>query len=90
MAKTSRTIGASKNYTPSGRTIQYTGIYLGYVKDNSDAQRMGRLKIWIPEFGSQPTDEQGWITATYVSPFAGAQVFECHIFAKLVLIFLPH
>lgn len=72
MAKYSRTIGADKNFRPSGRVVQYTGIYLAFVKDNEDAQRMGRLRVWVPEFGSQPDDEGGWITVSYVSPFAGA------------------
>jgi phage baseplate assembly protein gpV len=47
-------------------------MYLAYVKDNTDAQRMGRLKVWVPDFGSLPTDESSWVTVSYVSPFAGA------------------
>ena len=72
MAKLSRTVNAANHYKPSGRVVQYAGVYLGYVKDNADAQRMGRLRVWIPEFGSRPDDEQGWITVSYCSPFAGA------------------
>lgn len=72
MARTSRTIGADKHYKPSGRTIRYEGLYVGFVKDNTDVQRMGRLKIWIPEFGSQEGDKNAWIVASYASPFAGA------------------
>ena len=72
MAQTSRTIGASKHYKPSGRTVRYEGLYIGFVKDNVDVQRMGRLKIWIPEFGSQEGDETSWLVVSYASPFAGA------------------
>lgn len=46
-------------------------IYVGVVKDNADAQRMGRLRVWIPEFGGEPGNEASWITVSYASPFAG-------------------
>jgi hypothetical protein len=72
MAKVSRTVNATRHHDPSGRTVKYSGLYTGFVKDNTDAQRMGRLKVWIPEFGGRPTDEGSWITVSYVSPFAGA------------------
>ena len=72
MARTSRTTNADKHYKPSGRTIRYDGLYVGFVKDNTDVQRMGRLKVWIPEFGSQEQDENSWFVASYSSPFAGA------------------
>lgn len=72
MAKYKRTTGADKNFKYTGRVVRYDGIYIAFVKDNADAQRMGRLKVWIPEFGSQPDDEGGWVTVSYVSPFAGA------------------
>lgn len=46
--------------------------YIGLVKRNDDAQRMGRLSVWIPEMGGDPDDEGGWVIASYASPFAGA------------------
>jgi len=42
------------------------------VKKADDIQTMGRLMVWIPEFGSAPEEEAGWITVNYCSPFAGA------------------
>lgn len=51
---------------------KYHGIYEGIIKDNSDFQRMGRLAIWVPELGSPEEDTEGWVVATYLSPFAGA------------------
>lgn len=72
MAKFSRTAGADPNYSIPGRGKQYHGMYIGYVKANADIQKMGRLQVWIPEFGSRETDESGWITVAYSSPFAGA------------------
>jgi hypothetical protein len=47
-------------------------MYIGYVKANQDVQKMGRMKVWIPEFGSQEEDSTGWLTVSYSSPFAGA------------------
>lgn len=48
------------------------GVYLAIVKDNSDDKGMGRLRVWIPEFKSDPSDSSSWITVSYASPFAGA------------------
>jgi Transglycosylase SLT domain len=47
-------------------------IYIGFVKKNDDAQKMGRLAVWIPEIGGQPNDESSWVIASYASPFFGA------------------
>lgn len=70
--------------TPPGFVGNTTGtrplldkIYVGFVKDNKDAQRMGRLRVFIPEISADTAaDEQdnpsNWITVNYCSPFAGA------------------
>jgi GH24 family phage-related lysozyme (muramidase) len=53
------------------------GVYLATVKDNKDPQRMGRLKVWVPDFGGDPEDEDRWLTVSYASPFAGStSIFE--------------
>lgn len=57
---------------PAGRVPKQHGMFIGYVKDNQDGQYMGRLKVWIPEFGSSPDDPSGWLTVSYLSPFGGA------------------
>lgn len=57
---------------PTTRVPVPNGVYQGVVKDNRDEQRMGRLRVWVPEFGSLPDYEEGWITVSYCSPFAGA------------------
>lgn len=59
------------NRAPGGRVSRYNGVYLGYIKDNVDAQKMGRLRVWIPELGSPAGDKSGWITVSYCSPFGG-------------------
>lgn len=72
MAKFTRTTNTDKAYDTVGRSKRYDGMYIGYVKNNTDIQKMGRLQIWIPEFGSQEEDKTGWMTVSYSSPFAGA------------------
>lgn len=57
---------------PVGRAPKFNGVYVGFVKRVDDVQRNGRLYVWIPEMGSAPDSEDGWIIANYCSPFAGA------------------
>lgn len=45
------------------------GLYMGYVKNTSDYQRMGRLDVWIPELTASDSET---VTVVYGSPFAGA------------------
>lgn len=47
-------------------------ILVGIVKSNDDPQRMGRLRVWIPEMGGSPDDEDNWFIVSYASPFAGS------------------
>ena len=46
-------------------------MYIGVVKKNDDSQNMGRLQVWIEEFGGDPDDESSWIGVSYASPFGG-------------------
>jgi hypothetical protein len=48
------------------------GVYVGIVKRNDDPQNMGRLQVYIKEFGGDPQVEASWITVSYASPFAGS------------------
>lgn len=47
------------------------GMYIGVVKKNDDSQNMGRLQVWIEEFGGDPEDQSSWIGVSYASPFGG-------------------
>lgn len=50
-----------------------SGIFIGIVMKAADpSQRMGRLKVWIPEFGGDQKNPKYWYTVSYASPFAGA------------------
>lgn len=72
MAKFTRSIEPTRSDEPIGRVKVYDRIYLGFVKENTDVQKMGRLKVWIPELGSEPNERESWVTVSYASPFAGA------------------
>ena len=69
--RTSKTPNYEK-FQPLGRVSSLFGVFMGFVKNTSDIQDMGRLQVWIPEFGSAPDDSAGWITVSYCSPYAGA------------------
>lgn len=73
-----RTTSPTNNdkFQPMGRTTSLFGVFVGFVKDAQDVQMNGRLRVWIPEFGSSPEDPGGWIIVNYCSPFAGATNIE--------------
>lgn len=49
------------------------GIFIGKVKDNTDPDGLGRLRVWIPQMSSaKEDDESSWLTVRYCPPFAGA------------------
>ena len=74
MVNYTRQINSPKGYDlqPSGRATIQDKIYVGFVKYADDVNTMGRLKVWIPELGGDPTDPNGWFIMSYCSPFAGA------------------
>lgn len=49
-----------------------SGPYIGIVKNNLDPIRKGRLQVWIPDLGGDPTEPTNWRTVGYASPFLGA------------------
>lgn len=70
-ARTTSPTQADK-FQPMGRQTVYHGLFVGYVKRADDVQKNGRLSVWIPDLGSPPEEENGWVTVSYCSPFAGA------------------
>jgi len=48
------------------------GPYIGWVKNNTDPARAGRVQVWIPEFGGKENEQSSWITVGYASPYMGA------------------
>lgn len=73
MSITNRSFKVPAGYTDQAANKSvYDKVYVGFIKDNQDVQKMGRLRVWIPEMGGDPNDDTKWITVRYVSPFAGA------------------
>jgi hypothetical protein len=56
---------------PANGRVADGKVYIGIVKNNADMQRMGRLEVFVPEFGGDPTDSAHWLIVSYASPFAG-------------------
>jgi hypothetical protein len=59
-----------KGYRNETSLPKRSGVFLGLVRKNLDGQRMGRLMVWVSDFG--PDSEEYWIAVSYASPFAGA------------------
>jgi hypothetical protein len=55
----------------NGRILLH-GTFIGFVKNNVDIQMMGRLQVYIPEIGGDPTNPNDWILVSYASQFAGS------------------
>lgn len=74
MSGFSRTRDAPRSFelVGQGRAAPLNSIYVGFVKAVDDATYMGRLQVWIPELGGDPTDSNSWYTCSYASPFGGA------------------
>ena len=70
----SRTTSSPRSFelAGQGRAAPLNSIYVGFVKEVDDKQRMGRIQVWIPELGGEPTDPNSWYICSYASPFAGA------------------
>ena len=48
-----------------------TATLIGIVKDNLSPARDGRLRVWIPDFGGDQTDDHNWKKVNYASPYFG-------------------
>lgn len=46
-------------------------VQLATVMDNRDPQKSGKLKVWVQNSQSADDSKGSWITASYLSPFAG-------------------
>ena len=73
---TDNTLGKKidKDYDPSKIPgVSFTpSTMLGIVKDNLSPARDGRIRVWIPDFGTVESDSNGWKKVSYASPYFGA------------------
>lgn len=68
--KRTRNIVKNQLSDNTNQSVKLNSVYVGFVKDNSDALRMRRLRVWIPELSPDPIN--GLYTVNWCSPFAGA------------------
>ena len=68
----SRGRGQGYKFDRGGTNTEF-GPFIGEVKNNVDAARMGRLQVYIEQYsGPNPDDQSLWRTVSYVPPFYGA------------------
>ena len=53
--------------------VKESGPFLGEVMSNVDPMKSGRLLVYIPDMGGDPTQESSWHVCRYMSPFYGIQ-----------------
>ena len=53
-------------------TSSYFGLYIGIVKNTQDIQHMGRLQVYLPDFGGDEDNKALWKTVSYCAPFGGS------------------
>ena len=61
------------NTTPQTGLATNPGPFLGEVMRNDDPLFSGRLLVYIPDMGGDPTQESSWHLCRYMSPFYGIQ-----------------
>ena len=68
----SRGRGQGYKFDRGGTNTEF-GPFIGEVKNNVDAARMGRLQVYIEQYsGPNPDDQSLWRTVSYIPPFYGA------------------
>ena len=61
----------SKDFITSGNRVPSHALYIGRVKNTTDQERNGRVKVFIGTFGGQEANPDTWITVRYLTPFYG-------------------
>ena len=51
---------------------RYFGVYVGIVKNTQDIQHMGRLQVFLPDWGGDEDNRSIWRTVSYCAPFGGS------------------
>ena len=59
--------------TPQTGLATKPGPFIAEVMKNDDPLYSGRLLVYIPDFGGEPTQESSWLMVRYMSPYYGVQ-----------------
>ncbi len=70
VARTKTEPGYFSNDTANRK--RHYGVYVGIVKNTQDVTMMGRLDVFLPEFGGDEDNRLTWKTVNYCAPFGGS------------------
>ncbi len=70
VARTKTEPGYFSNDTANRK--RHYGVYVGIVKNTQDVTMMGRLDVFLPEFGGVEDNRLTWKTVNYCAPFGGS------------------
>ena len=51
---------------------RFHGVFVGIVKNTQDVQHMGRLQVYLPDWGGDEDNRNIWRTVSYCAPFGGS------------------
>ena len=60
------------HFTDDTADTRFYGLYVGIVKNTRDSQHMGRLDVFIPDFGGDEDNANIWKPVSYSTPFGGS------------------
>ena len=61
----------TRDFITSGNRVASHALYIAKVKNTTDQERMGRIKVFVSAFGGQEANPDTWITVRYLTPFYG-------------------
>ena len=61
----------TRDFITSGNRVPSHALYVGKVKNTTDQERMGRIKVFIGAFGGRESNPDTWITVRYLTPYYG-------------------
>lgn len=47
-------------------------LYMGVIKDATDALTLGRVRVYVPDMGGSEADPTAWLNCVWTSPFIGS------------------
>ena len=61
----------NRDFTTSSNRVASHALYIAKVKNTTDQERNGRIKVFVSAFGGQEANPDTWITVRYLTPFYG-------------------
>jgi len=61
----------NRDFITSSNRVASHALYIAKVKNTTDQERNGRIKVFVSAFGGQEANPDTWITVRYLTPFYG-------------------